>query len=105
MRQLQHSPFSELLPTLIHSWMARLGRDTNQDSDPVHGVLVPSYPLGGVEDGARICRTYPWTDDEDVLTAVARGRIVHLGMAGIPLTTRPDFVQIPIRDLPPMPVG
>jgi hypothetical protein len=27
------------------------------------------------------------------------------GMAGIPLTTRPDFVQIPIRGLPPIPVG
>jgi hypothetical protein len=26
-------------------------------------------------------------------------------MAGIPLTTRPGIVQVPIRDLPPMPVG
>jgi hypothetical protein len=47
----------------------------------------------------------PWKDDEDVFTAVARGRIVHPGSAGIPLTTRPDFVQVPIRDLPPLPVG
>jgi DNA-binding transcriptional LysR family regulator len=55
--------------------------------------------------GRPIRRTYPWTDDEEVLTAIARGRIVKPGNAGIPLTTRPDFVPIPIRDLPPMPVG
>jgi hypothetical protein len=40
-----------------------------------------------------------------VLTAIARGRIVHPGFAGIALTTRPDLVQVPIRDLPPLPVG
>jgi DNA-binding transcriptional LysR family regulator len=69
--------------------------------DALYDAIVPPV----TPSGRPIRRTYPWTDDEDVLTAIARGRIVHPGMAGIPLTTRPDFVQVPIRDLPPMPVG
>jgi len=55
--------------------------------------------------GRPIRRTYPWNDDEDVLTAVARGRIVLPGMRGTALVGRADFVLVPIRDLPPMPLG
>lgn len=69
--------------------------------DTLYDAIAPPV----TPSGRPIRRTYPWTDDEDVLTAVARGRIVHPSMTGIPLTTRPDLVQIPIRDLPPMPVG
>jgi len=67
----------------------------------VYDAIVPPF----TPSGRPIRRTYPWNDDEDVITAVARGRIVHPGSAGIPLTTRPDLVQVPIRDLPPLPVG
>jgi len=67
----------------------------------VYDALVPPF----TPSGRPIRRTYPWDDDEDVMTAVARGRILHPGCAGIPLLTRPDLVQVPIRDLPPMPVG
>jgi DNA-binding transcriptional LysR family regulator len=63
-------------------------------------IVPPATP-----SGRPIRRTYPWKDDEDVFTAVARGRIVHSGMAGTALTTRPDIAQVPIRDLPPMPMG
>lgn len=69
--------------------------------DTLYNAIAPP----ATPSGRPIRRTYPWTDDEDVLTAVARGRIIHPSMAGIPLTIRPDIVQIPIRDLPPMPVG
>jgi DNA-binding transcriptional LysR family regulator len=55
--------------------------------------------------GRAIRRTYPWRTDEDVLTAVARGRIVHPVMSGVALFTRADFVLVPISDLPPMPLG
>jgi DNA-binding transcriptional LysR family regulator len=52
-------------------------------------------------------QTYPWRSghDEDVLTAVALGQIVLPGVKGPALLGRPDFVLIPIRDLPPMPLG
>src|SRR5581483_9733428 len=65
--------------------------------DAIRPRLTPS--------GRPIRRTYPWNDDEDVLTAVARARIVLPMMRGIPLLSRADFVLIPIRDLPPMPLG
>jgi DNA-binding transcriptional LysR family regulator len=42
---------------------------------------------------------------EDAITSLARGQIVHPYMAGIPLLRRPDIVHVPIRDLPPMPLG
>ena len=42
---------------------------------------------------------------EDAVTQVARGQIVHPYMAGIPLLSRSDIVLVPIRDLPPMPLG
>ena len=67
----------------------------------VYDAIVPPF----TPSGRPIRRTYPWKDDEDVITAVARGQIVHPGSAGVPLTTRPDLVQVPIRDLPPLPVG
>jgi DNA-binding transcriptional LysR family regulator len=56
--------------------------------------------------GRPIHHTYPWRNsDEDILTAVARGQIVLPGMKGPALLGRSDFVLIPIRDLPPMPLG
>jgi DNA-binding transcriptional LysR family regulator len=44
-------------------------------------------------------------NSEDLIMQVVRGRIVHPTMAGIPLFRRPDMVLVPIRDLPPMPLG
>jgi DNA-binding transcriptional LysR family regulator len=73
----------------------------------------PAFPAA-VYDAARpprtpsgrpIRRTYPWRSDEDVLNAVARGRIVLPAMRGTALLGRPDIVLVPIRDLPPMPLG
>lgn len=79
--------------------------EVHQNAPAFPAALYDAIAPPVTPSGRPIRRTYPWTDDEDVLTAIARGRIVHPGMAGIPLTTRPDFVQVPIRDLPPMPVG
>ena len=67
----------------------------------VYDAIVPS----ATPSGRPIRWAYPWDSDEDVLTAVARGRIVHPGVTGATLATRPDLAEIPIRDLPPMPFG
>lgn len=55
--------------------------------------------------GRPIRRTYPWLSDDDVLTAVARGRIVHPTMAGTAVFSRPDLVLIPFRDIAPTSIG
>jgi len=60
-------------------------------------IVPPVTPAG-----RPIRRTYPWTDDEDVMTAAARGQIVHPQLVG---RTRSDLALVPIRDQPPMPLG
>ena len=55
--------------------------------------------------GRPIRRSYPWLGAEDLFTAVARGQIVLPAVAGPALLGRADLVLIPIRDLPPMPLG
>jgi DNA-binding transcriptional LysR family regulator len=81
------------------------GEEVNDNAPTFPAALFDAISPLVTPSGRPIRRTYPWTDTEDVLMAIARGRIVKPGMAGVPLTTRPDFVHIPIRDLPPMPVG
>jgi len=67
----------------------------------LYDALVPPITRAG----RPIRRTYPWLSDDDVLTAVARGRIVHPTMAGTALFSRPDLVLIPFCDLPRTPIG
>ena len=67
----------------------------------LYDAIAPSF----TPSGTPIRRTYPWRSDEDVLTATARGRIIHPQTAGVALNIRPDCVQIPIRDLPSLPLG
>ena len=68
---------------------------------PVYDALVPPV----TPKGRPIRRTYPWLSDDDVLTAVARGRIVHPTMAGTAIFNRSDLVLIPFRDVAPIPIG
>lgn len=67
----------------------------------VYDALVPPV----TPTGRPIRRTYPWISDDDVLTAVARGRIVHPTMAGTSLFSRPDLILVPFRDIAPIPIG
>ena len=75
--------------------------------------LPPSYPaaLGDAitprftPSGRPIRRSQPTHSADDVLTLIARDRIVHPTMASIPPFARDDITLIPIRDLPPMPLG
>jgi DNA-binding transcriptional LysR family regulator len=55
--------------------------------------------------GRPIRRTYPWRGDDDLFTAVARGQIVLPAVRGPALLGRADLVLVPIRDLPPAPLG
>lgn len=63
-------------------------------------IVPPATPAG-----RPIRRTQPWRSQEDVARLVAQGRIVHPTMADIPQYQRSDLTTIPIRDMPPMPLG
>lgn len=52
-----------------------------------------------------IRRTYLVRTAAEGVQAVALGRVVHLTVDGPAIFRRPDIVQIPIRDLPPLPLG
>jgi DNA-binding transcriptional LysR family regulator len=81
------------------------GEEVHENAAPFPEALYDAIVPRFTPSGRPIRRTYPWRTDEDVLTAVARGRIVHPVMSGVALFTRPDFALVPIRDLPPMPLG
>lgn len=63
-------------------------------------VLPPRTP-----SGRPIPRTQPVNSTQEILAHVARGRIVHPTMAGLPLMQRDDIVLVPLDDLPPLPLG
>lgn len=42
---------------------------------------------------------------DEILSLVARGRIVHPTSSGVPIFDRDDITLIPITDLPPLPLG
>ena len=81
------------------------GEEVHQNAPGFPPELYDAIVPPATPSGRPIRRTYPWRDDEDVFLAVARGQIAHPSFAGMPLATRPDLVQVPIRDLPPLPVG
>jgi DNA-binding transcriptional LysR family regulator len=96
-----------------HRLAARESVSVEDLGDEEVGDNAPDFPAALFDaisppvtpSGRPIRRTYPWNDDEDVLTAVARGLIVKPAVGGAALLSRPDFVLVPIRDLPPMPLG
>ena len=55
--------------------------------------------------GRPIPRTEPIRSFHEVISLVARGRIVHPTGACVLGARRSDIVQVPIRDLPPLPIG
>jgi DNA-binding transcriptional LysR family regulator len=63
-------------------------------------IIPPRTPSGRV-----IRRSQPVRSIHELVALVARGRIVHPTATGIPLFTRDDIVQVPISDLPPLPLG
>jgi DNA-binding transcriptional LysR family regulator len=67
----------------------------------VYDLLVPPR----TPSGRPIRRTQPVQTINEILSLVARGRIVHPTSSDVPIFDRHDIVLIPISDLPPIPLG
>ena len=67
----------------------------------VYDLLVP--PL--TPSGHPIRRTQPVQTINEILSLVARRRIVHPTSSAVPIFNRDDVVLVPIDDLPPLPLG
>ncbi len=67
----------------------------------VYDLLVPPR----TPSGRPIRRTQPIRTINEILSFVARGRIVHPTSSTVPIFDRDDVVLIPIDDLPPIPLG
>jgi DNA-binding transcriptional LysR family regulator len=67
----------------------------------VYDLLVPPC----TPSGRPIRRTQPIRTINEILSLVARGRIVHPTSSTVPIFDRDDVVLIPIDDLPPIPLG
>lgn len=66
----------------------------------IDALIPPVTP-----SGRPIPRTEPVLSFHEVISLVARGRIVHPTGAGIVPARRTDIVAVPIRDMPPLPMG
>ena len=73
------------------------------DSTPsaVYDLLVPR----STPSGRPVRRTQPVQTINEILSLVARGRIVHPTSSAVPIFDRDDITLIPITDLPPLPLG
>ena len=67
----------------------------------VYDLLVPPRTPAGHP----IRRTQPVQTINEILSLVARGRIVHPTSSTVPIFNRDDVVLVPIGDLPPLPLG
>ena len=67
----------------------------------VYDLLVPPR----TPSGRPIRRTQPVRTINEILSFVARGRIVHPTSSTVPIFDRDDVVLVPIDDLPPIPLG
>jgi DNA-binding transcriptional LysR family regulator len=67
----------------------------------VYDLLVPPR----TPSGHPIRRTHPVQTINEILSLVARGRIVHPTSSTVPIFNRDDIVLIPIEGLPPIPLG
>jgi DNA-binding transcriptional LysR family regulator len=67
----------------------------------VYDLLVPPR----TPSGRPIRRTQPIRTIHEILSFVARGRIVHPTSSTVPIFDRDDVVLVPINDLPPIPLG
>jgi DNA-binding transcriptional LysR family regulator len=67
----------------------------------VYDLIVPPC----TPSGRPIRRTQPVQTINEILSLVARGRIVHPTSSAVPIFNRDDIVLIPINDLLPVPLG
>lgn len=69
--------------------------------DPVWDALCPPRTPAG----RPIRRVHSGRGIEGILADVSRGRMVHPTVTGVPTFQRSDVVLVPIRDVPPLPLG
>ena len=67
----------------------------------VYDLLVPPYTASG----RPIRRTHPVQTINEILSLVARGRIVHPTSSTVPIFNRDDITLVPFADLDPLPLG
>jgi len=67
----------------------------------VRDLLLPQR----TPSGRPIHRVQPVRTIHEILSLVARGRIVHPTSSDVPIFDRGDVVLIPFNDLPPLPLG
>jgi DNA-binding transcriptional LysR family regulator len=67
----------------------------------VYDLIVPPR----TPSGRPIRRTQPVQTINEILSLVARGRIVHPTSSTVPIFNRDDIILIPIDDIPPLPLG
>lgn len=67
----------------------------------VYDLIVPLC----TPSGRPIRRTQPVQTINEIMSLVARGRIVHPTSSAVPIFGRDDIVLIPMDDLPPLPLG
>ena len=67
----------------------------------VYDLIVPQR----TPSGRSIRRTQPVQTINEILSLVARGRIVHPTSSTVPIFNRDDVALIPVNDLPPLPLG
>ena len=67
----------------------------------VYDLLIPPR----TPSGQPIRRTQPVQTINEILSLVARGRIVHPTSSTVPIFNRDDVALVPISDLPPLPLG
>jgi DNA-binding transcriptional LysR family regulator len=63
-------------------------------------IVPPRTPSGRV-----IRRTEPARSIHELVALIARGQIVWPTASGIPMLVRDDIVLVPVKDLPPLPLG
>jgi DNA-binding transcriptional LysR family regulator len=67
----------------------------------LHDAITPLY----TPSGRPVHRTYRVGTIHETASLVARGRVIHPTIEHMPLFRRSDIVTIPIRDMPPLPLG
>ena len=72
---------------------------------PFPPALYDAIAPPGTPSGRVIRRTEPARSIHELVSLIARGQIVWPTASGIPMFVRDDIALVPIKDLPPLPLG
>lgn len=72
---------------------------------PFPAALMDVLNPQATPSGKSIQRIHPVKSMIEIAQAVASGTVVHITLDGLALFQRPDIVSIPVRDMPPLPLG